>query len=397
MTVVCAVSSAAGLRLLATAARAGLLPTGSPRVLLTWNDAVIPEVAADITCAEPALVHFDEVVDLNSLLAPYHPDQWRPGDSELPMLRRLLADHLPAVTELVVSNLDHPITRTLARVFDAASISVFNPSLSAFGPASYRRPAVLVERVSGFWHADLVPGLRAVGQNSRPVAVPSPPANAPAPVLVVGSDFVGSGLLTAAGEVETHLLMIQVASREGAPVLFCPDPKTPPAQRWLIRRASAEAGIEAVISQDDPDQLAATLRPRLVVGCGASALLRMHASGAPAMSVGADVLLAKMSPFHHPGRIALTIADAMLRADPAGMDLAATQRLLEAVTYLMRPEWAPQLRDAAEAAVAELSQDDQVRYLRRLRLEAVGMARPEEPPAKTVPRVTSLFGSRPKR
>lgn len=378
MTALVVARSQAGLELI-TAARTLAGSTG-PAVLVSYLDAAIPELVSDQTRASPADGAFDAVVDLNAELAPHHPLRWQPADTELPLLRRLLRSAWTGgeVDELWVENLDQEPALALSRVFDTAVIQLASPGLLAYGPPGARRPQQVQRRLAHTWYRPLVPGLLPIDR-SEATAVPFPamPATDGAgPVLVLGADLGGAGLLSADAEVDFHAGLL--AGAGSAPIAFSPHPAMAPAQRWRVERAAAAVGIRPMMVSGRPAALVSALEPRLVVGCASAVLLRLYAAGHRVRSIGAAGLLAGMSPYHHRDRMPLTIADAVLRPDGEYGRTDRLQALVDSVAFAMRPQALPELRDTAAEFLGGLDESEWRRYFRRHRVERLGLPVPAD-------------------
>lgn len=377
MTALVVARSAAALELIA-AARTLAGSTG-PALLVSYSTAVIPELASPPPFDRWLDGTLEGVVDLTAQLAPYHPQEWRPADTELPLLRRLLsAAWTPDVDELWVEDLDDPPAATLARIFDSAPIHLASPGLLAYGPPGTRRPQPVQGRVVRTWYRPLVPGLVPVPAGEA-TAVPLPvvPRSArTGPVLVLGADLSGAGLLEPDAEIGLHSQLLAAAGRQA--VAFSPHPATAPAQRWRIERAATAAGVRLTTVTGRPDALITALAPRLVVGCASGALLRVRAGGNPVRGIGAAELLSGMSPYHHRDRIPLTIADAVLRPDGGYERPDRLQALVDSVAYVMRPQSAPELREATAEFLSGLDEPEWRRYFRKHRVERLGLPVPAE-------------------
>jgi hypothetical protein len=370
---VVAIHSPAGRELLVEARRLNLLAADEPWTLVVWADQVIPEVGDGFE-AQLESLGAARVVDLNALLAPFHPADWDPSDVEITAWRRVLADNLAPVSGLVVEDVDHPIGRTLAKLIPHASLSALDPGLSAYGPPARRRSPAFEQRIVARWYTDWVPGLSPVGSApSVPLAVPPLPESSASVPLVISSDLVGTGLAGPSVEVALHARMFAAAARVGGVVRFLPDPGTSPAQRWLIERAAGEAGLELEVIGSSLADIGG--RPSVAYGIASPLLPWLHGQGVRVHAVGTAELLGRLAPYHHPARAGLTLIDALLREDGRAVDVAGAQELLAAVSYVMRPEYLPHSHQPTAVFLATMPVSDQRRYFSRRRLEALGLAR----------------------
>ncbi|PKQ32707.1 MAG: hypothetical protein CVT62_01235 [Actinobacteria bacterium HGW-Actinobacteria-2] len=370
MTTLAAIRTGAGLRLLrAAVSRSGFQ---HPRTVLTWSDAMIPELAG-----RPQIVagEFEEVVDLNGLLAPFHPAQWDPGDLELSLLAALLEPRMVGVDTLVVEDLDHKVARALTRLVPGAAIHVLQPGLDAYGPPAIRREAALDHRVAAHWYFEHLPQLQpASGGLARGLPLELPRGRPGEWTLVLGSDLAGAGAITATAELDLLVEAIRLAAAEAGPIRVLPSPSMPPAlvaqARWRCREW--EARLEW-------GEAAAARRwgtPSVAIGVDAVELLALQRAGARVHTVGLSRLLSALTPYQHPLRLPWILLDSQLREDRAPVSDEVAQDLLDTLSYVIRPEWRPERAERAVAALARLPEAERRRYFWRLRLERLGLVPP---------------------
>ncbi len=370
MTTLAAIRTGAGLRLLrAAVSRSGF---EHPRTLLTWSDALIPEL---VPATEVVAGEFEEVVDLNGLVAPFHPAEWDPSDVELSLLSAVLAPRTAAVDTLVVEDLDHKVVRALTRLIPGAAIHVLQPGLDAYGPPASRREVGLDHRVAAHWYFEHLPQLQPVsGGVARGIPLDLARGRPGEWALVLGSDLATVGVLTAEAELELLVAAIQLAAAESGPIRVHPSPGMPPAlvaqARWRCQ------GWETRLEWGDSSMARRWGTPSVAIGVDAVELLALQRAGARVQTVGLGQLLASLTSFQHPLRLPWTLLDSQLRQDraPVGDDLA--QDLLDALSYVIRPEWRPERAERARAALARLPEDERRRYFWRLRLERLGLVPP---------------------
>lgn len=369
MTTLAAIRTGAGLRLL----RAAVTRSGfeHPRTVLTWSDAQIPELAS-----RPTVVagEFEEVVDLNGLLAPFHPAQWDPGDVELSLLAAVLAPRTAGVDALVVEDLDHKVSRALTRLVPGVAIHVLQPGLDAYGPPALRRDAGLDHRVAAHWHFEHLPLQPVSGALARGLPLELPRGRPGEWTLVLGSDLAAAGVLTATAELELLVEAIQAAAAGAGPIRVLPSPEMPPAlvaqARWRCRE------WETRLEWGDSSAARRWGTPSVAIGVDAVELLALQQAGTRVQTVGLGRLLSTLTPFQHPLRLPWTLLDSQLRQDrpPVGDEVA--QDLLDTLSYVIRPEWRPERAERAAAALARLPEHERQRYFWRLRLERLGLVPP---------------------
>lgn len=370
MTTLAAIRTGAGLRLLrAAVSRSGF---EHPRTVITWSDALIPELAS-----RPQTVsgEFEEVVDLNGLLAPFHPAQWEPGDVELALLAAVLAPRMRGVDALVVEDLDHPVARALTRLVPGVAIHVLQPGLDAYGPPAIRREAALDHRVAAHWYFEHLPQLRPIsGGLARGLAVELPRGRPGEWTLVLGTDLAAAGVLTADAELDLLVEAIHLAAAESGPIRVLPSPDMPAAlvaqARWRCREWDTR------LEWGDSSMARHWGTPAVAIGVDAVELLALQRAGARVQTVGLGRLLSSLTSFQHPLRLPWTLLDSQLRQDRAPVSDGMAQDLLDALSYVIRPEWRPERAERAAAALARLPEGERRRYFWRLRLERLGLVPP---------------------
>ncbi|MFF3666712.1 polysialyltransferase family glycosyltransferase [Microtetraspora malaysiensis] len=411
-TLLCA-STPLGAMTLAAACDEGRLGPGR-RILLVSNDAAIPEItpAPD---ESPGFARirdrFDEVVSWNAVIAPLHPSEWKARSVEAPMLGRLLAARLGDPDELVVESIAVPPARTLAGLLRDVPITVYSDGLMSYGPTRFPLPGEIAGRITRLLHLDLVPGLvpLLLSEHGVPPEIVSDsafhgvveraagdrsggPGDGPRrEAVIVGQRLSALGILSAAEEAELHAAMLRgLAARGHRAVVFQPHPAAGRRHARELRPVAEELGVELLVADGAaPAEVCfAVHRPRLVVGCFSTALVTARRLfGIPAATVGADLVLERLSPYENADRIPATVVDASLprlRPDgsleePPPVDLGA---LVGAVGYCMRAAAYPGLR---EAAAAYVEANGAARYFTRRRLSSLGLLPAPTPPAETPP------------
>lgn len=399
-------STAFGVATLSAAIDEGHFGSGTRRILVLSNNAVMPEATPGIERIggwDSLQTRFDQVLDHNAAVAPLHPSAWLPRAQELPMWER----HFRAVwgigdseVHLVVESIQASPALALARIFANASVDVYADGLMSYGPTRTTLPDDVAYRIERLLHLDLVPGLtpllladwevtpvliggpafRAVidqlGPPSRQAQGAVGGAATPGAVLVVGQYLAAAGLLTEAEEVDLYQQMILSAGRRHQQrVLFKPHPSAPLGQQSALLAFAADAGVqlEVITGLELAESWFATGSISLVVGCFSTALATASALyDLPVARLGSELLLERLTPFHNSNRIPATIVDAVLPdlADPSAPPPvlpSELSRLVAAVGYVMQPVRYPGLRaDAAE--FLEQFPALRPRYFRRLRL-----------------------------
>ncbi|MBQ0828531.1 polysialyltransferase family glycosyltransferase [Streptomyces tagetis] len=219
-------------------------------------------------------------------------------------------------------------------------------------------------------------------QNTGPSA--DTPARAPAGgtrALLLAEGLAARGLLSPAGERELLRRTVRDAVALGHRHLVLRPPPGAPA-RWShpLEEEAARLGAHcSVLAPGLPAEAALVLaRPALVVGCLSAALLTApERYGVPAARMATGPLPARLTPYAHPDRPALTLVDALVPelgappgAAPPREEVAA---LLDAVAFAMRPAVRPDLRAAAEAYLSRHLDARTRRYFPRRRLAALAL------------------------
>ena len=118
----------------------------------------------DLAGTGELLEAFDAVHSLNEACAPLSPAQWQPRRAELPIWRRLLSDRWGIDPDddvrLILPGLDAEPGRSLALLFDDATIDAYADGLTAYGPSRAAVDAEIGHRVDRLIYPELVPGLR---------------------------------------------------------------------------------------------------------------------------------------------------------------------------------------------------------------------------------------------
>jgi hypothetical protein len=396
---------------LATALAWRAEPAGGPpeqpvrRVLLVSDYAAEAEVGTRLLQRDGAAAlaaGFDLVVDVNELLAPYHPASFDPGRDAAVLLGRLLAAEWGAVgdVELVVEPIQVAFARWLLHLLPDAPVTVVADGLMAYGPTRDRVPHAIGRRITRLVHLDLVPGLRPVYLTEHAVpaetvsahrlrevldgALGEPVGAAPegaAGVLVLGQYLSALGVLTPEEEQALYLdAVVQASAWAGGRVAFKPHPAASPLLSSGLREAAAAKGIDVeVLPASGPaETLFATGRYAVVAGCFSTGLFTASAVyGLRAVSVGTDLLLERLRPYQNSNRIPVVLADALLRQASERAHGEAVRpedvgELVQAVAYCMQADRYPHLRLRAVATLGAHPRWRD-RYVKRKRLRALGL------------------------
>ncbi|MFI9471013.1 polysialyltransferase family glycosyltransferase [Streptomyces sp. NPDC052492] len=319
------------------AVEAGRLPDAERRMLLVCDDSPVPEAAPawdEVPGFGRLRARFDAVLSWNETVRPFHPAAWTPRAEDVPLLerhvRRLwgLGDDR---VELVLGPPDVPPALAVARVFTGAPLHVCVGGPADYGPTRGKLDPLIGTRVRQVLHLDLVPGLEPLllGEFGVPARVVpadayravagevAPAAAVPeGAALVVGESLAALGAGAEGGEDALHGEMLRAAAGRGhRRVVFAPHPAAGAGHGGALRAEAERLGV-ALTVLDSPvpaELLLQASRPALVVGCSSAALFTASALyGLPVARVGTERLLARLTPYDHPHRVALVLAEAVL-------------------------------------------------------------------------------------
>ncbi|MGA5147316.1 polysialyltransferase family glycosyltransferase [Streptomyces griseoincarnatus] len=384
-------SSPSAVVLMAAAVEAGLLPEAGRRVLLVCDDAPVPEAAPpwdEVPGFARLRARFDAVLSWNEAIRPFHPAAWTPRTEDVPLLERHLRRSWGLGedrVELVLGAPDTPPALAVARVFTGAPLHVCAGGPADYGPTRGKLDPLIGTRVRQVLHPDLIPGLAPsllaeFGAPTRVIpadafrTVTGEVASAVTGVPEGAALVVGERPSDTAGEEDAlHADMVRTAVGRGHHrVVFAPHPASPSRHAGAVRAEAARLGVDLTVL-DTPvpvEALYEVSRPALVVGCASAAVFTASALyGLPVARVGTRRLLDGLTPYHHPRRAALVLAEAVLPGEaPVDGD---PRGLLAALAFTMRPQVRPSLRADAERYLAAGAWDR--RWFPRRRLTALGL------------------------
>ncbi|MFB7249498.1 polysialyltransferase family glycosyltransferase [Microbacterium sp. NPDC056234] len=395
--------SAYGLATAAAALDAGIFDDVHENVLLPVNTARIPETSPGID-AQSSLAslraRFSRSESLDELLSPRHPTSWTPSDADLPVLRRLLvrAWELDDDLGLCVQSPQVAPAKTLLSLFPDARITIIGDGLMTYSPIRVDLGRTVAERVGRVVYADVVPGVAPlvfteVGAERLPVptavfraalaeTTAADPdlddlADGTPTALVLGQYLAALGLVEPAEEIAMQQQMIDRAmAAEPARIVFKPHPSAPPSVTSALRQRARRHGVAFVEYRGPtPAELVAERLDAAVVVAGFSTALPTISAlyDRPIASVGAETVLARLSPYENSNRVPATIVDALTRDDSPYRDPTGLQLLVDAVGYAMQPRIAAHLRPRAERLLRELDAVERERYFAPDRLIDLGL------------------------
>jgi len=401
MTQLFALHSAYGLATAAAALDGGLLGERGERLLVPFHSSRVPETSIGIV-ADPALAglraRFDRTEDLDELLGPRHPGAWAPETDDLPLLRRLLtrAWGLDDDLEILLQSPQVAPARTLMLVFPHARITIIGDGLMTYSPMRIALPHTVTARIGRVVHADVVPGVMPLVASPHAEPVPVPPGlfgavlrevadavgdtdgdgtvdrDDRSTVLVLGQYLSALGLVSESEEVALQSAMIdRAATRDPQRIVFKPHPSAPPRLTDALRDRAAfhEIAFHEYRGALSAEMLAERLDAVAVIAGFSTALPTVQTVfGREIDAVGADTVLARLSPYENSNRVPATIVDALTRRDSPHRDPARMQLLVDAVGYVMQPTVARHLRPRAEALLADLPAGERERYFSAERL-----------------------------
>jgi hypothetical protein len=387
---------------------------GCRRVLVTTDNGPIPEIGDGLDRMagfEPLSKRFDQVESWNAAIRPFHPSDWKPRKSDLPLWERYVRglwnlgdDRL----ELIVESIQVAPAQTIARILADARIDVYADGLMSYGPTRFQLDPLIGTRVERLLYPDLVPGLsplllsefgvsrtvippaavtRLIEEISEPLDLTrvAPPDAGPV-ALLLGQYLSALDILTPGEEERLHLQMLIGAIERGhTRVIFKPHPTAPRELADSLRVESRRRGIDFTVL-DDP-VLAESWYDRLpvaaVVGCFSTAMITAtRYFGIPAYRVGTELMLERLSPYHNSNRVPVTIVDAIVPAvDDHVADLPVASminELIATVGHVMQPGILPERRATAEAFLSR-HYPEASQYFKRRRLSVLGLPGALEP------------------
>jgi hypothetical protein len=410
------VSTLYGAATLAAALDAGQFgpAAGVRRILLVSSNAEVPEAAIQLKEMhgyDRIAARFDEVISWNEVIAPNHPAEWAPEETETPVWQRLFRQawrigNVPV--ELAVESIQVNPARALVTIFAESAVHVYADGLMSYGPTRDKLPRPIGARVQRVLHLDLVPGLRPLllaETGARPELVPDdaftavlkeisedaadtvrsylPPAEQDLPTAVLLGQYLAAlRILTAQEEEDLHVRMLRGAVAAGhRSIVFKPHPTAPDSYSSALDEAAQAAGVRLTVI--DGPLLAETLydicRPRLVVGCFSTAMLTASAYyGISIARTGTRLVLDRLAPYQNSNRVPLTIVDFLVPDLDAGADahMAAVDDLVplvRTVGFCMQPKMYRDLREDAEDWLQANIGDRTQHYFRRRRLTSLGL------------------------
>jgi hypothetical protein len=256
-------------------------------------------------------------------------------------------------------------------------------------------PHTVTARIGRVGHADVVPGLTPLV--GAPTATPVPVSpdlfraalgetaaavddtaeldsalDGESTVLVLGQYLSALGLVSEGEEIALQKEMIdRAASRRPQHIVFKPHPAAPPRLSDALRDRARVHGIDFREYRGAlaAEMLAERIDATAVIAGFSTALPTVQALfGREIDAVGADTVLARLTPYENSNRVPATIVDALTRADSPYRDPERMQLLIDAVGYAMQPVVAGHLRGRAEQLLTGIRPSDRDRYFAPERL-----------------------------
>jgi len=388
---------------LAAAIDGGLFGAHDERwVLLVSNNTNAPEIVDTFFADSPAFAtlsrRFDDVVYWNDVIAPLHPSGWIPPANEIPLLTRLITEHLQisdTITELVVESIAVAPARTLGVLFRDCPITVYSDGLMTYGPTRDEVAMEIGGRAGRILYLDLVAGIAPLllrEYDAQPVVIPDSNflkviSELPAPEIgdcfgapvIVGQYLSPLGILSAAEENGLHARMLKALVAAGhRRVVFTPHPSAGDIHARPLQATARELGVDLqVTSHGLPvETWFQAAHPELVVSCFSTALFTgSRYFDVTAATMGAEVVLERLTPYENSNRIPATLTDAVIPGLAENGDLVPpptrdVAQLTEAVAFCMQPQRNDDLFAVAAAFIAEHGTS---RYFKNRRLTSVGL------------------------
>ncbi|HEY5848974.1 MAG TPA: polysialyltransferase family glycosyltransferase [Microlunatus sp.] len=404
-------STGFGLATIVAALDDGHFGAAARRVLVTSNNAAVPEASPeirDVAGSSVLLARFDDVYSYNELVAPQHPSLWRPRVADLPIWQRQLEAMWQldgADLRLIVESIQAPPALVLSQCFADAPIDVYGDGLMSYGPTRVGLSASIGSRVERLVHLDLLPGVQPLLLSEFGVAttlisaeafvkvidglesVTELPDSAPgATAILLGQYLSANEILTAAEEQEVDLQMVAGAVAAGYRTLvFKSHPSLPkPTSRRLVARARRlGAELTVLATPALAESWFRSERIGLVVGSFSTGLMTATSLyGLPVARVGTRLVLRRLRPYENSNRIPAVAVDAAVpdladcapnaSAHPLPLAGAQLDSLLRTVGYCMQPGRYPELRaDVARSLAGRWRSVQQ--YVSRRRLTELNL------------------------
>ncbi|GHB31143.1 hypothetical protein GCM10007094_19510 [Pseudovibrio japonicus] len=145
------------------------IPGSDRRILLVCNhtsDFEAQEKLLDYARNTPSIAaQFSAIFSLNQLIEPLHPSKWvAPSDrlqamSTASLLRNALVSEGQEITHLLVGSIQAPPSKTLAGLFEAASVYVYVDGLMTFSPTRSKLINQIGSRIERLYFLDLLNGV----------------------------------------------------------------------------------------------------------------------------------------------------------------------------------------------------------------------------------------------
>lgn len=381
------------------------------RILLLSNNAVVLESTTpldQVPGAQSLLSRFDRVIHLNDFLHPNHPNSWVPRSEDLPLWEATLRAEWELgddTVELVVESPQVNPAIALGRIFHDALIRVHADGLMTYGPTRSFIPLTNGQRLTSMHYLPLVKGL--IPRLLHEYEITPMPLERSAFVSVVeeivsntdlqisdeilhldsstlaigfGQYLSALGILEPEEEAELHRDFITAAHNKGMRhFVFKPHPASPPDMVSDLNTHAQSLGMTFHL-YDSPviaEALVSVLKPALVVGGFSTALITARALfDTPAVAVGTELLLERVTPYHNSNRVPVTIVDAVLGSNSSpvyAQDPDELQGLVDSVCYAMQPDISFRLRDTAVDFLSKRRDRSTMKYFKKRRLTATDL------------------------
>ncbi|MFG2295037.1 polysialyltransferase family glycosyltransferase [Streptomyces sp. NPDC048603] len=403
-----------GMATLAAGIDAGSFGAADRRILLTSNNAPIPEITPGLD-GMPGFAalrtRFDDHLDWNATIEPYHPSTWTPRPEDVPLWERQLRalwglgeDRI----ELIVESIQVSPAQAVCQLFPGAAVEVYADGLMSYGPTRFKLEAQLGMRIRRVLHLDLAPGLKPLLLTEFGVPAELVPAEAflkvlseltaeaaalpdiaEGPALLLGQYLSALELLTPEEEDELHVTMVRGAHALGhTEIVFKPHPSAPARYSRSVEEEAARLGARLTVLTEPvlAEVVYQRLRPALVVGCFSTGLLTAATLyGIPVARTGTGRLLDRVAPYQNSNRVPMTVVDALLPdledAEAVRSQTApgpervheALDGLLVAVGYAMQSQVLSARRAEAERYLSTRLDEHTWRYFKRRRLTTLGL------------------------
>lgn len=342
--ILCQISTLFDLHVLLGSLRANGQLDVMPKTLLVSAHSVSPEVGGGLYEAVQKFPdldkYFSNVVSLNKIIAPVHPQKWEADGNELKRLSAgsllLAALGLDTVEQIYVESIQTPPANTLVQLLPAARINVFSDGLMSFSPTRNALPVQVLSRVDRLFYPDLLPGvapplLRESGVELHPLGMEGLRGTFEAMdadgaqdggvdlqgrPLFLGQYLSALDLMSAEEEIALYADgLVACAARAGSKrVAFKPHPSFSEGMLHQLVQAPALAALDVTVitSSHSLETLLLQSRPAFVASVFSTGMAMAHAMfGIEAYHFRTEAFFDRLQPWENSNRVPVMLSALM--------------------------------------------------------------------------------------